>query len=255
MMIGIVTGASAGLGTEFARQLDARQLDELWLIARRRDRLEALRKTLTTPARVLPLDLRQPQEIDRVRELLARESPAVRYLVNNAGFGKLGDFADLPLTDQLEMIDVNVRAVVHLTHVCLPHMSSGSCLLHVSSVAGFAPLGGFTVYAATKAFVTHFSIGLLPELKRRGVHSIAVCPGPVDTEFSSVAHTGSHRQKRMFTTKARAEDVVRKALRDADHHRSVSIYGGRAKLIPLAARLVPKSVIASISCRAIYREV
>ncbi len=249
-----MTGASAGIGREFAVQLDGNGLDELWLVARRRERLEELANQLTTKVRPLCIDLRDEDAIESIGALLREEVPEVVYLVNNAGFGKLGDFAQIPAKDQLEMVDVNVRAVTQLSHLCIPYMPRQSFMLHVSSIAGFAPLGAFAVYAATKAYVTSFSLALLSELRGKGIHSIAVCPGPVDTEFSLHCHTHSPRKKRMFKKKVLPDAMVRKALKDAERGRAVSVYGLMPNLVSFLSWLLPKRLVAALSYRVVYRK-
>ncbi len=254
MKIAIVTGASAGIGREFAVQLDDKGLDELWLVARRMERLEELAGQLSTKVRPLCIDLRDEAAVASIGAFLEEEEAEVVYLVNNAGFGKLGDFAEIPSKDQLDNVDVNVRAVTQLSHICIPYMPRGSQMLHVSSIAGFAPLGGFAVYAATKAYVTSFSLGLLAELRGRGIHSIAVCPGPLDTEFGLHCHTHSPRKKRMFTKKALPDGMVRKALRDAARRRAYSVYGFVANLVTFVSWLLPKRMVAELAYRVVYRK-
>jgi short-subunit dehydrogenase len=254
MKIAIITGASSGIGREFARQLDREGLDQLWLIARRGELLEQLQSELSTACRLFPMDLKNQDEIESLRPLLESERPNISMLVNNAGFGKMGDFADAPLKHQLGMVEVNVSALVHITHLALPFMSRGSTLIHISSISGFAPLGAFNVYAASKAFVTFFSIALVSELKERGIHSLAVCPGPVETEFGKKSAKGSGRQKKMFTKKADPAAVVAKALRDARKKKTYSIYGLKANLIHLLVRFLPKRKAAEIAYNSVYKK-
>lgn len=254
MSIAIVTGASAGFGWEFARQLDSEGLDEIWLIARRKDRLQELATLLSTPCRILPCDLMQAAEITEVvAKTLKEQSPKVRYCINNAGFGKVGPLSNLDKEDMLNMVDLNCKAVVHLTHLVIPHMERGGSFIHTSSMAGAGPLGGFAVYGATKAFVTSFSMAIEAELKEREIHSIAVCPGPTQTEFSKVCHSGSTRSDSVFSKKDAVEDVVQKALRDTKRGRSISLYGLKNHLIYLASRMMPSFLVSKISYRTIMK--
>ncbi|MBU6163152.1 MAG: SDR family NAD(P)-dependent oxidoreductase, partial [Myxococcales bacterium] len=176
MNIAIVTGASAGLGEEFARQLNATaDLDEIWLIARRSDRLHALAEELTrTRSRVLALDLTSAADLQTFRTTLDTVKPRVRWLVNNAGFGKMGAFDSVATEKNLEMIDLNVRALTELTQRVLPYMPADSQIVQVASSAGFSPMTHFAVYAATKAYVVHFSQALGAELRPRGIRVTAV---------------------------------------------------------------------------------
>jgi len=252
MRIAIVTGASSGIGAEFARQLDVDGLDGMWLVARRRQRLETLAATLATPARILPIDLADPAAISAIGARLKEEKPHVAWLINNAGFGKTGDFAELRLDDQLAMVDVNVRAVTHLAHLVIPYMARGSCMVHVSSSASFQPLGAFAVYAATKAYVTSLSYALAAELEHRGIHSVAVCPGPVDTEFGSVSRDGSGREKKLFAHKADVKAVVKKALRDAKAGRWMSVFGFSINALRFFSRLMPWRQVTRAAYRYVY---
>ncbi|MBU0615109.1 MAG: SDR family NAD(P)-dependent oxidoreductase [Nanoarchaeota archaeon] len=231
MNIAIITGASAGLGKEFARQIDNYHLDELWLVARRKDRLLELSNHLKTRSVLIQCDLTESLNIliDKIRT----EKPNIRYLVNNAGFGKVGDFKDISLNEQLNMIDLNVRALVELTHNCLPFMRKGSTIINIASIAGFAPMPSFSIYAATKAFVLSFSNSINEELK--GIHSIAVCPGPVETEFHLRSGRSRHLQK-----KAKAKDVVRLALKDAKKKKNISVYGAKMKAARLLSKLISR---------------
>jgi short-subunit dehydrogenase len=253
MAIAVITGASSGLGHEFALQLDRAGLDELWLIARRGERLEQLKAQLRTPAHLIVADLSQPGDIAKIGVQLAERTPSIRYLVNNAGFGKHGEFAELDLEAQLGMIDVNVRAVTHLSHLSLPYMQQGGSYIQVASSAGFGPLGSFAVYAATKAYVISLSVALSVELKERGVHSIAVCPGSVETEFFMVSRgNGVARTKKLFAKKASVQAVVAQALADASAHKALSIYGFGIKVAHLLAHLMPRHMMAWAGYHLIY---
>jgi hypothetical protein len=246
MDIGIVTGASAGLGWEFARQIDTKyHLDELWIIARREDRLEELAGLLDTPAKILAMDLTSKDEISTLEQLLQEGDFRIRVLVNNAGFGKRGSFADIDLDAQLDMVDLNVRAVVHLTHLTLPYMQRGDQLIQVASSAGFLPMGNFAVYAASKAFVTNFSNAIAAELQEKGVIVTAVCPGPVATEFQSIS--GSNPAESRYLGKATAEKVVAKALRNARHGKWFSIYGFMMNLLPFLTRITTRKLQAKLA--------
>ena len=254
-MIAIVTGASSGLGAECARQLDRESLRELWLVARDSERLQEVANSLSTPCRILSCDLSNPDEIDRVIVApLREENPVVRYCVNNAGFGKIGPMHQLDRSDMTTMVDVNCRAVVQLSHSVIPYMERGSALIHTSSIAGFMPLGGFAVYAATKAFVTSFSVALQAELKDRGVHSIALCPGPIETDFSRRAHIGSVRSESVMKKKGDPKKMIAKALRDTKRHRSVSLYGLPYYGIRLLSKIASPYWLAKVSYDRIMKE-
>lgn len=246
MDIGIITGASSGLGWEFARQISRRyQLDELWLIARREERLGELAEQIDTRARVWPMDLTRPDNLTSLATALTGQNHQVRFLVNNAGFGKRGSFQSLSLEPQLAMIDLNVRALVHLTHLCLPHIPFGGRIIQVASSAGLLPMANFSVYSATKAFVVQFSYGLAAELAEKGVTVTAVCPGPVATEFHQVAGGGQSASRSLPV--ATPEQVVDTALNDADRGKRMSLYGLSVKLLPLVSRLFSRKFLARMA--------
>lgn len=188
MKVAIITGASSGLGWAYAEELDRRgEADEIWAVARRDDRLEQLGRKLKTPVRVIKLDLADRSATGRISELLCREKPQVTALVNAAGFCKFGRWDDLTPDETDGMLDVNVRALVHLTVAVLPYMTRRSRLLEIASSAAFQPLPDMNIYAATKAFVLNYTRALRWELWGRGVRVTAVCPGWARTEFFDVA--------------------------------------------------------------------
>jgi hypothetical protein len=238
--IAIITGASSGLGIEFALQIDKKyQLDEIWLIARREDRLiELASKLQRAKGVVLALDLQDKNSINTIVTKLTAEQSNLRLLVNNAGYGKYGKFTQQSITDIQGMIDLNITALVELTHAAIPFMQPGAGIINLASSAGYLPLGNFNVYAATKAFVLHFSIALGAELNEIDV--LAVCPGPVATEFFQVAQGGSNS---FYMVKADA--VVRHALRNLGWS-STAIYSLPIKLVVWLSRLLPKSLIARL---------
>ena len=217
MKIAIVTGASSGLGMAFVRRLDALGgLDEIWGVARRGERLEALAAELRTPMRPLALDLTRLESVETLRVLMREEAPEVAVLVNAAGFGKFGTCADLTLQETCDMIDLNCRAAAALTAAVLPYMGRGSRVLEICSSAAFQPLPGFNVYAATKAFLLRYSRALRWEAAPRGIRVTAVCPGWIRTDFMDVARdTKNGRTVRSFPFAQRPETVARRALRNS----------------------------------------
>lgn len=257
--IAIVTGASSGLGREFARQISrSREADEIWLLARRKERLEDLAAELTarTPAtgksaiaaRVVEIDLAAHTGVARFGELLAAETAAcgdaglvVDSLVNNAGFGTYGTFAETAAERELEMIDLNVRALTGLCHAVIPHMGKGSLLVNVASLAAFIPLGNFAVYGATKAYVLSFSVALAAELADSGIFVSTVCPGPVDTEFAQVASNGA--RERVIDGKS-PEAVVAHCLRLAKRGKRTAIMAPKWKFKAFMSRFVGRYAFA-----------
>lgn len=158
--VAIITGASSGLGREFARQLDAQQVaDELWLVARNERALADVADELDTPSRAVAADLTSEADIANIRATLSAEDPRVTFLVNAAGFGKFGDWQTISDAAVDSMIDLNCRGLVDMTRA-LPYMERGSRIIQVASAAAFTPLPHMNVYAATKSFVLHYTRAL-----------------------------------------------------------------------------------------------
>ena len=217
MKIAVVTGASSGMGREFVRQISSfyRSLDEIWVIARRRERLEELRGESRVPLRIFEGNLIKKQVYRELSCALEERQPDIRMLVNAAGFGKSGSVEAIASVDfraQTDMVDLNCRALTRMTLFCLPYLGRGSRIINLASAAAFCPQPGFAVYAATKSYVLSFSRALGAELRRRGIYVTAVCPGPVDTEFFNISGALTNPLKKL--TMAKAEDVVHRALKD-----------------------------------------
>lgn len=247
--IAVLTGASSGMGLEFARRIAEYDLDELWLIARRRDRLEAFAAESPVPVRILSLDLARQESLDEYKALLATETPDVRILVNAAGFGKFRAFTELTLEEQLAMIDLNDKALVAMTYLTLPYMHKGSCIYQLGSLSSFQPVPYINVYGASKAFVLSFSRALNKELSRqgRGIRVMAVCPGWVKTEFfdRAVVDDTITYYNRYYT----AEEVVTRALKDMKKGRDVSVCGFPVRTQVLATKHLPHGIVMEIWCR------
>lgn len=189
MNIAIITGASAGLGQAFFDSIVKRypDLEQIWLIARRADRLAAMAEGCPIPVEVFPLDLTAEASYEAFEARLAAEKPAVRIFINNAGLGELNDMIDSDWKTQIRMVDLNCRGLTAMATAVLPYMAKGGFIINIASIAAFAPNARMTVYSATKAFDLHLSRGLREELRPRGVNVLAVCPGPMATEFLTVA--------------------------------------------------------------------
>ena len=189
MNIAIITGASAGLGQAFFDSIVKRypDLEQIWLIARRADRLAAMAEGCPIPVEVFPLDLTAEASYKAFEARLAAEKPAVRIFINNAGLGELNDMIDSDWQTQIRMVDLNCRGLTAMATAVLPYMAKGGFIINVASIAAFAPNARMTVYSATKAFDLHLSRGLREELRPRGINVLAVCPGPMATEFLAVA--------------------------------------------------------------------
>ncbi len=248
MKIAVITGASSGMGREFARRIaETETLDELWVIARRRERLEELQKEVSVKVRPLCLDLTREESIAEFSALLAAERPTVHVLVNASGFGKFGAFTDIDLESQYRMIDLNVKAYVGMTYAALPYMEKGSQVYQLDSLSSFQPVPYIGVYGATKAFVLSFSRAIGVELQKRGIRMLAVCPGWVKTEFFDHAVTDDTitYYNKFFTS----EQVVTRALRDMRKGKDVSVCGFSIRAQVLLTKLLPHRLVMKIWCR------
>ncbi|MBQ4353620.1 MAG: SDR family NAD(P)-dependent oxidoreductase [Clostridia bacterium] len=185
MKIAIITGASAGLGLEILRQMPALypDIEEYWLIARRKEKLVEAAKEIPLQCRIFPLDLTKDESYEKIAEALREQKPEVWMLVNNSGCGFLGNVGEGELERQVQMVDLNLKGLTAMTHITLPYMPKGSRILNISSIASFCPNARMTVYSASKSYVTAFTFGIAEELKERGITATAVCPGPMDTDF------------------------------------------------------------------------
>ena len=247
----MITGASAGIGREFARQLAGRA-GSLVLVARRIERLEELRDELTKRdptlnVHIRAVDLSQLSEVDELCAWLEREKIAIDFLINNAGLGDRGSFATSEPRRIREMLAVNMVALTMLTRALLPEMikKRRGAILNVSSSAGFLPIGGLAVYAASKAYVTSFSEGIRTELDGNGVTVTALCPGPVHTEFSKVAQRNPAKREKSGPefTHVSVEEVVRAGLQAIERGKALVVPGLVMKIAMLLVRLTPMPLL------------
>ncbi|HKP93083.1 MAG TPA: SDR family oxidoreductase [Chthoniobacterales bacterium] len=250
----LITGASAGIGLEFARQLTGRA-GALVLVARRGERLEALRDELTKldpnlNVHVRIADLTRLDEVAKLCGWLDQQRIEVDLLINNAGLGDQGRFATTDPKRLEEMLAVNVVALTALTRALLPAMieKKRGGILNVSSSAGFLPVAGLAVYAATKAYVTSFSEGLRGEVRRHGIAVTALCPGPVETEFGEVARRPGKRYKSnpkfMYVS---VEHVVRAGLEALERGKPLIVPGAVMKIAMWLVRLTPMPILRLVS--------
>ena len=248
MKIAIVTGASSGMGREFVRQLSAYvQVDEIWAIARRREALEALKAEAPVTVRPIVLDLLKSESFDELRSLLEGEQPEIALLVNAAGFGKFGAYHKTTIEDDCRMIDLNCKALLVMTRLCIPYMSPGSHILELDSLSAFQPVPYITTYGATKAFVLSYSRAMNRELKDKGIRVMAMNPGWVKTEFFRHAFQSNDGEVQYFDRLYEAADVVKTGLHDLyKTKKDCSIHGLPVKLQVLAVKLVPHRFVMDI---------
>ncbi|MCM1268130.1 MAG: SDR family NAD(P)-dependent oxidoreductase [Bacteroidales bacterium] len=226
MRIAIITGASSGLGAEFAGQLDKAlgKTDEIWLLARRKEPMERLAEKMMHKTRTIAIDLTDEKSLRQFAEVLSIQKPRITVLVNCAGVGSHGAFAEQSAAEIDAMLQVNITALTRMTKLCLPYLRKGSKVIQLASGAAFFPQADFAVYAASKAYVYSFSRALGRELKDRGIQVCAVCSGPVDTPFISQAYQNGEKPGRLKALfMAKPERVVRQAIADCRRGRSVSI--------------------------------
>lgn len=240
----LITGASAGLGSEFAR-FCGRRGEATVLVARRRDRLEALQSQIGGDIHVLAIDLSKAGAAKQLMEEIAARGLSVDKLINNAGFGGGGRFADQSLERQREMIDLNIAALTELCHLALGPMLERrkGAILNVASTAAFQPGPGSAVYFATKAYVLSFTEALHQELKGTGVKVSALCPGPTATEFGEAAGYKGPQLKRF---KADATGVVKAGLDGLERNKAIVIPGLGNKAGAQASRFLPRAAVRRI---------
>jgi short-subunit dehydrogenase len=243
--IALITGASAGIGAEFARQLSNRG-KQLVLVARRKDRLDALVAELGN-ARAVALDLGDDGAIERLLADIEAAGEHVETLVNNAGFGLAGKFAKLDGPRQRAMIDLNIGALTDLTHAVLPGMieRKRGGILNVASTGAFQPGPGIAVYFATKAYVLSFTEALHEELRDRGVRVTALCPGPTATEFGEVAGFGKEGAFAKYSVDAAS--VVAAGLSALDKGNAIAIPGMLNKFSAQGHRFLPRATLRRIA--------
>ena len=245
MNIAIVTGASSGMGREFALQLSAYvTVDEIWAVARREKALEELKALCPVKVRPIVLDLGAEESFSRLSALLEQEKPDVKLLVNAAGFGKFGNFQHIPVEDDCKMIDLNCKALVRMTRLVLPYMHRGGHILELDSLSAFQPVPYITTYGATKAFVRSYSRAINRELKEQGIRVMAMNPGWVKTEFFNHAFQTNGSEVQYFDRLYEARDVVATGLHDLYRtKKDMSIHGFPVRMQVRLVKLLPHSMV------------
>jgi short-subunit dehydrogenase len=250
MKIAVITGASSGLGTEYAKAVDKMRnnIDEIWLLARREDKLTEVASLLKTKTRTVKCDITNEQQINDFVELLKSENAEITLLINNAGFGKLGYFYDISTEDNAGMIRLNCEALTVMASVCLPFMKEQSEIINTCSIASFAPNSRMAVYSSTKAFVMSFSRALRQELKSRKINVLSVCPGPMDTEFLSVAGIGKGDSKTFDTLpRDNAKKVAEHSLKASKKKKAVFCDHIFYKFYRVLSKILPTSLVMKMA--------
>ena len=248
MNIAVITGASAGIGREFVRAVDREErFDEIWVIARRLERLEALAAECRNPIRPVVLDLADLKNVEEYRTLLEQEQPEIGLLINAAGCGVFGPFAEKDLKKQLDSATLNSLALTAMCHVSLPYMREGARIVNMGSNSAWQPVPYQTVYGASKSYVLNFSRSLGRELKPRKIHVMCVCPGWIKTEFQQVAHHDDYI--RYVDRWYGPEEVAVQALKDLKKGKIVSILGRPVRRQVRLVKFLPVSLVMDIWCR------
>lgn len=247
--IAIITGASSGLGVEYFHAVaDEGKVQEIWLIARRADKLNEVAATRPNiKTRIVPLDLLKEEELSKFAELLAAESPDIKLLINNAGYGLLGNLNDLPEKGQSDMVRLNCVALTSICASSLKYMNSGSQIINISSIASFAATPRMTVYSATKFFITAFTRSLRYELRGTGINALVVCPGPMDTEFLDKAGISGKSKTFDKLPRNNPKTIARNSLKKAVAGRGVYTEGAFFKFYRILAKALPMDFVMKFS--------
>jgi len=248
MKIAVITGASAGIGREFVYAIDKKfELDEIWVIARREERLQEVAEKCRNKVRPLVLDLLDTASIAAYQELLKKEQPQVQVLVNAAGFGVFGAFDKVDLEKQLLSVRLNSEVLTALCHVTIPFMKAGDHIINVGSNSAWQPVPLMAIYGASKSFVLNFSRALNREMRPRGISVMCVCPGWVRTEFQAKAKHDDYIRyvDRWFEP----WEVAEQAMKDLDKGKMVSIAGAALRLQVLGVKLLPMKMVIETWCR------
>lgn len=248
MGIALITGASSGIGREFVKQLNENYgIEEFWLVARRKERMEALAKELSIKARIISADLCTEEGVDAVREALQSEKPQIKVLINAAGFGRFGAHDQISERDTIRMIDLNVKALVLITHMALPYMEKGGRIIEMGSGSCFTPLPNFNVYAASKSFVLHYTKALYYEVKKYGVTATAFCPGWVHTEFLDTAGTDKNVNRPKKTKPLlKVETVVKGSLKAAMKGKKMYVTNWFTKMQHVLFKILPDGILSRL---------
>ena len=248
MKIAVITGASSGMGREFVYALDRdEEFDELWVIARREQRLLELKEKCRAKIRPIVLDLQTRESFALYRQLLEQERPEIAVLVNAAGFGLFGAFMDMDMDRQLDIIDLNSRALTAMCYMSVPYMAKGSRIYNMGSMSSWQPVPYINVYGASKAYVLNFSRALGVELKDRGIKVMAVCPGWITTEFFD--HAIHDDTISYYNRYYPPEQVIEKALKDMKKGKNASVLGFPERVQVLLVKLLPVGFVMKTWCR------
>lgn len=245
--IAIITGANGGFGKEFVKLLmKETEISEIWAIARNQEKLDALTEAYGEKICTFSMDLSDRASYSDFAKQLEAEEISIKYLINNAGYAKFCSYDDLSVEESLNMIDLNINAVVALGLLCIPHMEQGSHIINIASQASFFPLPYQNIYSSTKAFVRNYTRALNVELKEKGICATAVCPGWMKTGLFGRGVIGAKKGTSNFSGMVTPDVVAAKALRDAKKGKDISVYGLYVKSTHLMSKLIPQKLMMKI---------
>ena len=248
MNIAVITGASSGMGREFVYAIDKEyELGEIWVIARRKERLEELQTRCRTKIRPLVLDLSDSAAFVEYKALLEAEKPRVRLLVNAAGCGAFGPFAESDLDAQINSLKLNIISLVAMCRVSLPFMDRGCSIVNIGSNSAWQPVPYQSVYGASKAGVLSFSRAIGRELEPQGIHVMCVCPGWIKTEFQAAAE--HDRYIKYVDRWYEASEVAAQAMKDLAKKKTVSILGAPVRRQVALVKHLPVDTVMNIWCK------
>lgn len=247
--LAIITGASGGLGKSFTKYLIG-EVDEVWAIGRNHEKLDRLKETFGEKIRGFSVDLSDPGNPEIIRSALEKEECAVKYLVNNAGSGKMARSTDFSAQEIASHINTHNTSMAILCNICIPYMSKGSYIINVASQSAFQPVAYLNLYAASKAFCCSYSRALNMELKEKGIVVTAACPGWIKTDLLQTEMNG-HKIK--FPHLAQPDEVVRKAVRDAKKGKDLSVYGAYVKTMQFFSKFYPHKWIMKLWLRSVEK--
>ena len=248
MKIAVITGASSGIGREFVYSVDKRFVyDEIWVIARRAERLEELKEKCRNTLRPLAMDLASEEDLKAYQALLEREKPEITLLINAAGCGVFGPFAEKDLDALLHSAKLNSLSLTAMCHMSLPYMKSGSSIVNMGSNSSWQPVPYQAVYGASKSYVLSLSRAIGRELRPRGVHVMCVCPGWIKTEFQQHARHDDYIRyvDRWYVP----DEVAEQAMADLEKKKTVSILGAPVRRQVALVKHLPVDMIMNIWCK------
>lgn len=246
--IALITGASSGMGKRFCYEIDKLGLDEIWGVALKTDDVENMKKQLATPFRFFDLDLTKEESFKTLKDALKAEKITIEWLVNASGYGKFGRYDEISLEAQLGMVDLNCRALTHLTLLALPFMREGGRIVEFGSIAAFQPIPYIAVYGASKAYVLSFSRAMNRELKSRKISVTCLCPYWTKTPFFDRATKTNAKQEVItkYVAMYDPEKLIKKAMKGAMKRKDVVLYGFVAKAQTFMVKLLPHKWVMSI---------